>query len=100
MAFFFSRLLSGLSLMSLFPLLYALAAGEAVASFFFMLAVSAGISFGLRRLGAKTADGLSLREGIAITSIGWLLCSATLRIKSFVYPVYKTECPLLVNIYV
>ena len=75
MAFFFSRLLSGLSLVSLFPLLYAMAAGEAVTPFLLMFAVSAGLSVGLRLLGAKTADGLSLREGIAITSLGWLFCS-------------------------
>ncbi len=75
MAFFLSRLLSGLSAVALFPLLYALAAGDAVWPFFWMFAVSAGLTFGFGRAGAARADGLSLREGIAITSLGWILCS-------------------------
>lgn len=76
MAFFFGRLLSGFSLVVLFPFLYAMAAGDPVLPFLLMLVTSAGLSFCFFRAGAKKAEGLSLREGIAITSLGWLLCSA------------------------
>ena len=75
MAFFFGRLLSGLSAAALVPLVFALAAREAALPFLWMTAISVGLSFALSRVGAKTAMGLSLREGIAITSLGWLLCS-------------------------
>ena len=75
MAFFFGRLLSGRSAVSLVPLLFTLAAGEAVRPFLVMFALSAGLSFGLARAGISPKDGMSLREGIAITSIGWILCS-------------------------
>ena len=75
MAFFLGRLLSGLSLVSLFPLFYAMAAGDAVRPFLLMFSVSAGLSVGFGRVGAIGKDGLSLREGIAITGLGWILCS-------------------------
>lgn len=75
MSFFLGRLLSGFAVVALVPFLFALAAGEAVQPFLMMFALSAGLSAVLRRSGARRADGLSLREGIAITSLGWLLCS-------------------------
>ena len=75
MAFFFGRLLSGFSIVSFVPLFFALAAGETVRPFLLMFAISAGLSAGLGRAGTRPADGLSLREGIAITSLGWILCS-------------------------
>ncbi len=76
MTFFFGRLLLGLSVMALLPLLYALTAGESVMPFLMMAAVSAILSVGLSRGGKAAAEGLSLREGIAITGLGWILCSA------------------------
>ena len=75
MAFFFGRLLSGLSAVSLVPLLFTLAAGERVFPFLLMFALSTGLSAGLARAGKSPSDGMSLREGIAITSLGWILCS-------------------------
>ena len=75
MAFFLGRLLSGFSLVTLCPLFFAVAAGEAVQPFLLMFAVSAGLSVGLSCAGARNVEGISLREGIAITSLGWLLCS-------------------------
>ncbi len=61
--------------MALVPLLFTLASGEPVRPFLLMFALSAGLSFGLARTGKSSADGMSLREGIAITSLGWILCS-------------------------
>ncbi len=61
--------------MALVPLLFTLASGEPVRPFLLMFALSAGLSFGLARTGKSPADGMSLREGIAITSLGWILCS-------------------------
>ena len=75
MAFFLGRLLAGFSLVALCPFLFALAAGDPIRPFLLMFVVSAGLSFGFSHAGAKKVEGLSLREGIAITSLGWLLCS-------------------------
>ncbi len=75
MTFFLGRLLSGFSAVTLVPLLFALMAGEAVLPFLMMTVTSAGLSAGLSRMGTRPADGVSLREGIAITSLGWILCS-------------------------
>lgn len=75
MAFFLGRLLSGFSLVSLFPLFYAFMAGDAVVPFLLMFAVSAGLSTGFGLAGDAGNEGLSLREGIAITGLGWILCS-------------------------
>ncbi len=61
--------------MALVPLLFTLASGEPVRPFLLMFVLSAGLSFGLARTGKSPADGMSLREGIAITSLGWILCS-------------------------
>lgn len=61
--------------MSLVPLLFTLAAGERIFPFLLMSVLSAGLSAGLSRAGTSPTDGMSLREGIAITSLGWILCS-------------------------
>ena len=90
MAFFFGRLLSGLSAVSLVPLLFTLAAGERVFPFLLMSALSAGLSAGLARAGKSPSDGMSLREGIAITSLGWILC-ALIGTPFFVYLLKKTR---------
>ncbi len=75
MAFFLGRLLSGFSLVSMVPLFYAFMTGDAVVPFLLMFAVSTGLSTGFGLAGDKGENGLSLREGIAITGLGWILCS-------------------------
>ena len=75
MAFFFARLLLGLSAVALAPLLFALAVGEEAGVFFLLAAFPVGLA-AIFQTQAKRPDALTLREGIAITGLSWLLASA------------------------
>ena len=63
MAFFFGRLLSGLSAAALVPLVFALAVREAALPFLWMVAISAGLSFVLSRA-VRTWPAVSVRSNI------------------------------------
>ncbi|MBR5163175.1 MAG: TrkH family potassium uptake protein [Schwartzia sp.] len=75
MAFFFMRLMMGLSAVSLAPLLFALLVGEEAGGFFLLTALPLGLA-AIFRLYARRPDELTLREGIAVTGLSWLLASA------------------------
>ena len=76
MAFFLGRLLWGLAAVSLVPLLFALSMGEPPFPFLLMAVLTTGLALGLAFLGTRRADELTLREGVAVTGLAWLLASA------------------------
>ena len=76
MAFFLGRLAQGLAAVSLVPLLYALAAGEPSGPFFLMTGFTILLAAVIFFAGARQADVLTLREGIAVTGLAWMLASA------------------------
>ena len=75
MAFFLGRLAQGLAVTSLVPLLFALAAGEPSGPFFLMTGFTILLAAVIFFAGARQADVLTLREGIAVTGIAWMLAS-------------------------
>ena len=76
MAFFFGRLTQGLFVVSLAPLLFALAEGEPSMPFLWMTVLTAGCAALFSVWGLRWADALTLREGIAVTGLVWVLASA------------------------
>ena len=76
MAFFLGRLLWGLAAVSLVPLCFALSMGEPPFPFVLMAVLTAGLAAIFAFLGTRRADELTLREGVAVTGLAWLLASA------------------------
>ena len=76
MAFFFGRLALGLSAASLLPLAFALWLGEPSLPFFLMTGLTAACVAVFAFTGLRQADALTLREGVAVTGLVWILASA------------------------
>ena len=76
MAFFLGRLFQGLVAVSLVPLFFALWMGEPSFPFWLMTGLTAGGAAAFFLSGTRRADVLTLREGVAVTGLAWILASA------------------------
>ena len=75
-AYFLSKLISACCIVMILPLGLAIAEGDIVSRMAFVSALGGGVSLSavLFCSGHDSGDSMNVREGIAITGLGWLMC--------------------------